>query len=410
MKKQIMLLLLFLITQISFADNLPKNSETSYTTLAKFIEITESLDIKDRENFVKKEIENIKNNFSSPEINGENALFFYRDSVAKSVNLFGDPTRWKEPGIEMKNIKGTSVFYLNQKFETNARLKYRFKIQGKGDIVDPFNKKPIEKSVFGKESILEMNDYSSFYKETKYYENIAHGKMVVKNIQNNTIFGSKDKKRKIQIYLPPNYNEKTKYKTMYFCDGSDYVNTSKIPNVLDYMINKGEIEPIVAVFVDWIERDNEYINETRKDYLEFLTDELIPMMESEFSLISDREGRVAVGPSNGGVFVTYVGAVASDKFRYILNQSGGPDFGAFGTINWGMKYEKENLPIKVFSVAGKYEKDYNRDGAKKFHEYLKNNPTIIGEKYVLYPEGHTYTMWGDSFREGILWLLYNKEI
>ena len=52
---------------------------------------------------------------------------------------------------------------------------------------------------------------------------------------------------------------------MYFCDGSDYVKTSKIPNILDYMIDKGEIEPVVAVFVDWIDRDKEYIKSTKKE-------------------------------------------------------------------------------------------------------------------------------------------------
>ena len=397
------------MTQLSFGNSNTTGSSLTYTTLSEFIKILESLEIKKRESFVKNEIENINKSFSTPEINGENVLFFYRDTDAKNVSLIGDLNQWKESGLKMKNIEGTSIFYLNQKLETNARIKYRFKIQGQVDILDPLNKS-FEKTNFGQDSLLEMGAYGSFYKETKFYEDIPHGKIVVKHIENNTIFGSKDKKRKIQIYLPPNYSEKTKYKTLYFCDGSDYVNTSKIPNVLDYMIDKGEIEPVVAVFVDWIERDKEYLHDSRKFYLEFLTDELIPMMEKEFSLISDREGRIAVGPSNGGVFVTYVGAVAWDKFKYILNQSGSPYFDGFGKVEFGMKYKNDNLPIKVFSVVGKYEKDYNRDMAKKFHEYLKNNPTIIGEKYVLYPQGHTYTMWGDSFREGILWLLYNKEI
>jgi len=402
-------LLFFMVTQLAFGNNKTIDSVHTYKTLSDFIEILEFLDIKEREDFVKKEIKNIKDNFSTPEISGVNVLFFYRDAEAKNVSLIGDLNYWKESGIKMKNIEGTSVFYLNQKLETNARIKYRFKIQEQVDVLDHLNKS-FEKSGFGEDSLLEMSDYDFFYKETKFYDNIPHGKIVIKNIENNTIFGSKDKKRKIQIYLPPNYNEKTKYKTMYFCDGSDYVNISKIPNILDYMIDKGELEPIVAVFVDWIERDKEYLLDSRKFYLEFLTDELIPMMESEFSLISDREGRIAVGPSNGGVFVTYVGAVAWDKFKYILNQSGSPYFDGFGKVEFGMKYKNDNLPIKVFSVVGKYEKDYNRDMAKKFHEYLKNNPSIIGEKYVLYPQGHTYTMWGDSFREAILWLLYNKEI
>lgn len=409
MKKRLVLLSIFVFTQFIFAENLSKDGKKSYKSVEEFINLIESMEVNKREAFVESEMENIKNNFTLPEIDNDKVLFLYRDKEAKNVNLMGDLTQWKALGTAMKNIKGTSIFYLNQKLETNARIKYRFRIDEIRDVLDTFNTK-FEKSPFGSDSILEMGGYNSYYKETKYYEDIPHGRVVIKYIDNNTIFGSKDKKRKIQVYLPPNYNEEKKYKTMYFCDGSDYVNTSKIPNILDYMINKGEIEPIVAVFVDWIERDKEYILETKKYYLEFLTDELIPVLEKEYSLISNRDGRIAVGPSNGGVFVTYVGAVASDKFKYIFNQSGFPYFDGFGKADFGMKYEKDNLPIKVFSVAGKYEKDLNRLGAKRFHDYLKNNPFIIGEKYVLYPQGHTYTMWGDSFREGILWLLYNKEI
>lgn len=409
MKKGLVLLLLVVFTKFIFAESLLREGKKPYKTVQEFLELIESMEVKNRESYVQNEFENIKSKFSLPEIDKDKVLFLYRDKEAKSVTLMGDLTQWMAPGTEMKNIKGTSIFYLNQKLETNARIKYRFRVDEMRDILDPFNKK-FEKSPFGSDSVLEMGDYANYYEETKYYENIPHGELVVKYIENNTIFGSKDKKRKVQVYLPPNYNQEKKYKTMYFCDGSDYVNTSKIPNVLDYMINKGEIEPIVAVFVDWIERDKEYIRETKKYYLEFLTDELIPMLEKEYSLVSNRDGRIAIGPSNGGDFVCYVGAVASDKFKYIFNQSGSPSFGAFGKADYGMKYVNENLPIKVFSVVGKYEKDYNLSSATKFHNYLKNNPSILGEKYVLYPQGHTYTMWGDSFREGILWLLYNKEI
>lgn len=409
MKKRLVLLSLFVFIQFIFAENLSKDGKKSYKSVEEFINLIESMEVNKREAFVESEMENIKNNFTLPEIDNDKVLFLYRDKEAKNINLMGDLTQWKALGTAMKNIKGTSIFYLNQKLETNARIKYRFRIDEIRDVLDTFNTK-FEKSPFGSDSILEMGAYNSYYKETKYYEDIPHGRVVVKYIDNNTIFGSKDKERKIQIYLPPNYNQETKYKTLYFCDGSDYVNTSKIPNILDYMINKEEIEPIVAVFVDWIERDKEYIRETKKYYLEFLTHELIPMLEREYSLLNHRDGRIAIGPSNGGDFVCYVGAVASDKFKYIFNQSGSPSFGAFGNIDYGMKYVNDNLPIKVFSVVGKYEKDYNLTSATQFHNYLKNNPSIVGEKYVLYPQGHTYTMWGDSFREGILWLLYNKKI
>lgn len=384
-----------------------KKPDDTYSSLSEFIHLVQSKKVSKREAFVQKEIRNLAKTCAVPQSNGNEVVFFYRNPNAESVNVTGDLNYWKDNGFPMENIPGTSVFFLKKPLEKNARIKYKFIINGNTPILDPLNR-DTESTPFGNDSVFEMSGYN--YKETRYHEDIPHGKIITKNIENNTIFGSKNQRRKIQIYLPPDYSEDKKYKAIYFCDGSEYVEQSHIPNVLDYMIDKGEIEPIVGIFVSWIEREKEYIYDTKQYYLEFLTEELIPMMEDDYSLVNTREGRIAMGPSNGGDFVTYVGAVASDRFKYIFNQSGSPHFGAFGTIDFGMNYEKDNLPIRVFSVVGKYEKNYNRINAQRFHDYLKNNPSVLGEKYILYPQGHTYTMWGDSFREGILWLLYNKEI
>jgi enterochelin esterase-like enzyme len=174
------------------------------------------------------------------------------------------------------------------------------------------------------------------------------------------------------------------------------------------MINKNELEEVVAVFIDWLERDREFIHATRSEFKKFILEVLIPLMESKYSLRTDADGRVFAGASNGGVFATYIGAAASDKFRYILNYSGYPYYKFGGDPGFGEVYKTDNLPIRVMTITGKYEKRGNVDGAKNFHNILNKNPYKIPNKLVFYPQGHTFRMWGDAFREGITWLLYDR--
>lgn len=380
-----------------------------YESVAGFIENIESLEVYQRAKYIDNEIVNIINNYSIPEVKGDKVLFIYNDKKAKSVEIVGDLNRWNRPGMHLKQIKGTSFFYLKVNLEKNARLKYRFIINQNQEILDPLNPKQ-ETGGFGTDSLLEMYEYS--YPATEYYQDIPHGQLIVKEIDNTTIFGDPSDKRKVQIYLPPNYDAKKEYKTIYFCDGTEYVEKSKIPNVLDYMIDREELESIIAVFISYLERDKEYILSTKEHYLNFLIDELIPMIEEEFSAQSNADSRIIIGPSNGGDFVIYAGVEYPDKFKYIFNQSGGPQYfyNRGRGEDFGRRYKTEHLPIKVISIVGKYERVYNINNVKRFHRDLENNPSILGEKLIFYPQGHTYRMWGDSFREGILWLLYDKKI
>lgn len=114
-------------------------------------------------------------------------------------------------------------------------------------------------------------------------------------------------KRKFQIYLPPNYDNTKQYRTIYFNDGSFYLSEGKLKNVLDYMIAQQELEPVVAVFIDYLERNREYIYKTKKNYMDFFVNELLPLIEKDFAVRTDPDGRVIVGASNGGVFATYLG-------------------------------------------------------------------------------------------------------
>lgn len=371
-----------------------------------FIDELQQLDQTERESSYYLKRDALFPTLSFPSAQGNVAYFIYESREAQEVEIVGDVTYWKTPGIKMTRLEGTPLFYKAVNLEKNARVKYKFIVDGK-QLSDPLNAN-IEHSVFSNDSVFTMNGYA--YPETAYYKNIAHGEVVEKQIENNTIFATPADQRKIIIYLPPAYSHNESYKTIYFGDGSDYAYQSNIINVLDYMIDKKELEPVIAVFVDPLARDGEYILKTKSAYLEFMVNELIPMIDTDYSTIASAEGRVMVGASNGGDFTTYVGTEVPYLFMYLFNQSGSPQYYTDFSRGdpFGDKYKSENLPVKVLSIVGKYEKEYNRDNARNFHNDMRSNPSILAEKLIFYPQGHTWRMWGDSFREGILWLLYGE--
>jgi enterochelin esterase-like enzyme len=112
------------------------------------------------------------------------------------------------------------------------------------------------------------------------------------------------------VYLPPGYDENRAepYKVMYFAHGifgdeTDGMIPGNMPNILDNMIARGEIEPTVLVTMGnhftpdprfpwpWYDRTNAANN---------LVQTILPFMEANFNVSNNREGRAFSGFSYGG--------------------------------------------------------------------------------------------------------------
>ncbi|MEJ2653245.1 MAG: alpha/beta hydrolase-fold protein [Gammaproteobacteria bacterium] len=112
------------------------------------------------------------------------------------------------------------------------------------------------------------------------------------------------------VYLPPGYDENREepYKVMYFAHGifgdeTDGMIPGNMPNILDNMIARGEIEPTVFVTMGnhftpdprfpwpWYDLTNAANN---------LVQTILPYMEANFNVSNKREGRAFGGFSYGG--------------------------------------------------------------------------------------------------------------
>lgn len=168
----------------------------------EFIEEVESLPVKERQNFVDRKFEILKEKLEFPVVNAYETIFVYKGKGDR-VKLIGDMTNWQVFAISLNKIEGADLFYLRQNYEKDARLDYKFLVDGTDGILDPLNPKTCEGG-FGANSELKMPGYPE-HLEVNYHEDIVHGEIIEKVIECEAI--KDDKKiiaeRQVKIYLTP---------------------------------------------------------------------------------------------------------------------------------------------------------------------------------------------------------------
>ena len=105
--------------------------------------------------------------------------------------------------------------------------------------------------------------------------------------------------RRLRVYLPADFAEDRRYPLLIVHDGDDFVAHAGLTTVLDNLIHRGDIPPLVAALTQAGDRTTEYTGEPR--HADFLTRDVLPLLQRRFPLREDRAGRVLVGASLGAV-------------------------------------------------------------------------------------------------------------
>ena len=146
----------------------------------EFVEGVENLPVEERQDFVDREFEILKEKLEFPVVNAYEVIFVYKGNGNK-VELMGDMTGWQAFPISLNKVEGTNLFYLKQDYEKDARLNYKFLVDDTTGILDPLNPKTCEGG-FGANSELRMPGYPE-HLEVNYYEDIAHGEIIEKVVE-----------------------------------------------------------------------------------------------------------------------------------------------------------------------------------------------------------------------------------
>lgn len=160
-----------------------------------------------------------------------------------------------------------------------------------------------------------------------------------------------DKKRKVYVYLPIEYNSdsEVRYPVMYMFDGhnlffDDKASFGKSWGLKDYLDNTGTPLIIASVEcnregngrlseyspIDFIFKNGEKIKGRGGEYLNWLVKEFKPYIDKTFNTLSDREHTAIGGSSMGGLMTLY--ALAKYNAYFSRGAALSPSLWVYGDI------------------------------------------------------------------------------
>ena len=209
--------------------------------------------------------------------------------------------------------------------------------------------------------------------------------------------------RKMQVYTPPGYSAEKKYPVLYLLHGiggdeTEWQRFAK-PNVLfDNLLAEGKITPMIVVMPNGRARKNDRaegnVFASAPAFAAFEQDllkDVIPTIESRYSVMADREHRALAGLSMGGGQSLNFGLAHLDTFAWIGGFSSAPNTKPAAELVPDPASAKNQLKL-LWVACG------NKDNliriSQGVHAYLKEK----GVPHVWHVDGHAHdpTEWRNN--------------
>jgi len=364
--------------------------------VSSFLKPTESLKLapvfyKD-DNYIKK----ISHKNISPFIENNEVTFLFWGKPKLRVDLISELSFWAtNNNTPMKKLQNEDLYHITLYLPDTARLEYKFFMDGNW-YLDRLNPLKCENGVGDYNSYLLMPNYKKV-NEIYAREGITKGSIKEYEFSGKNIEG----RRMIYIYLPHEYslNQNKEYPTIYFHDGGDYINRANAINTLDNLIYDNIIEPVIAVFINPINRFNEYMYNIK--YSKLIVEEIIPNIESNFRTIKDPSARAIMGASLGGIISFFTAYNFPDYFKNIAGQSSSFLYLEREITKLIMNSHSE---FNVYIDVGLFESlIYSNRRISKIYKEKQFN-----FKYQEISEGHTWSNWGNHVKDALIFFWGKK--
>ena len=237
-------------------------------------------------------------------------------------------------------------------------------------------------------------------------ESVPHGEVTVVQYDSKTLGA----RRQIRVYTPPDYSTARKYPVLYLLHGIggndlEWIRACSADNVIDNLLADGKVEPMIVVFPNgnasvtvnggaggdrgpgmgggfggW---GTPFENDLIKD--------IIPYIESHYSVYADREHRALAGLSMGGGQSLNIGLANLDVFAWVGGFSSAPNTKPPAELVPDPGAAKEKLKL-LWLACG------NRDSliriSQGVHNYLKENN--VPHIWHVDSNGHDGTEWANN--------------
>jgi enterochelin esterase-like enzyme len=253
----------------------------------------------------------------TPLLDGRTVHFLYYDPRARHVAVTGEFTDWGRTGLTMPltPLRHTGLFHHTLELDGPARLEYKLVVDGQV-MLDPRCPHTVDSGIGGQNSYFVVGDFRE-PPELSWAPTIPHGRVEEFDFESRLL----GNRRQLHVYLPPSYEAEPtrRFPTLWVHDGGEYLNRGRLPTVLDNLLFRRAIGPLIAVMVDPVVRGHEY--RASEAYAAFLESELLPYTEGRYRTLAQREARGVMGASLGGLISVYVALSRPQLFSRVGGQS-----------------------------------------------------------------------------------------
>ena len=313
------------------------------------------------------------------------------------------------PGDQpLQRIDGTDLWYVVIDLPETSRMEYKLDVvrDGHGELIeDPLNPLRAYNPV-GANSVCQAGGYEP-PEWAEPHPDTRPGMLEQIVVPS----GALKRDCPVKVYLPSRFRRSASYPLLVVHDGTDYLNFAALGTVLDNLIHRAEMAPVVVALLDPQDRLKEYANSAA--HARFVTSELVPELEHRFPLVGQPDGRCLMGSSFGGVASLSTAVRHPKAYGSLLLQSGSFAFTDIGMEHGGgpvfdpvvrfvnsFRDRPRKVADRVFMSCGMYEPLIYPN--RSMVPLLQS--TGMEVRYVESRDGHNWQSWRDRLREGLTWL------
>ena len=343
----------------------------------------------------------------------------YKVEVGKidtSINYFvaGNFNNWKPNDTAFQFKRKADGFYVLEKNLPAGNYEYKLT---KGDwksVETGFNGETLanRKLILKADTLIEIlvSNWADHFRRSKPLSTATPNVKIIDTAFNIPQLG---KKRKIWIYLPPNYdNKKVKYPVIYMHDGQNLFDEAtsgfgewKVDEILNELAKKGGRGFIVVGIAhgnsdrlkEYNPYDSQYGKGEGKQYVDFLVKTLKPYIDKNYRTKKDFKNTSIAGSSMGGLISMY----AVVRYPKIFGNAG-----VFSPAFWIGKSILDDLKIaqhqirnhKIYFVAGEQESKTMVSDMKDVYQILNPSGKYKNIRLLTKTDGeHKEWFWSREF-------------
>jgi enterochelin esterase family protein len=342
---------------------------------------------------------------SSPIVEGSSITFLWRgqaDDVLLRHSVYGLPS--SQP---FQRVPGTDLWFLVLDVPSGSRIEYKLEVVSGGArrlVRDPRNPR-VTHDPFGTNSVCHAEGYAT--PEWTFPDPECRPGSLEEVAVPSVAFGGS---RPVAVYLPARFRRTRRYRALVVFDGGDYLRYAGMKTVLDNLIHRYEIPPLVVALTQSPDRQAEYA--ANPATAAFVAQDLLPFLEQRFPLRGRARDRGLAGASLGAVAAFLTASLYPDLFGRLLLQSGSFAFTDIGAHLRGGLFEPVVALVNSFRADPRPVSERVFVSCGVYESLIYENRSLVPllqragmtVRYAEARDGHNWENWRDRLREGLSWL------